>query len=347
MALDVILQLDIPQDSRTLSTTEKTLRAALKRRVMGLAVLERTRKRQASRITNLRVGDANTKYFHMRMNSRCRKNHIQKLQHNGGWVTSHEDKAKLIFDHFSQTLGRPPLRQMDLNWAEINPAAHDLEDLALPFSIDEIKTAIESMPADKAPGPDGYTMAFFTSCWDIINPDLMRVMDAFSELSVNNFHVLNSANVALLPKKEGSESIADFHPISLIHIIPKIIAKAMATRLAPRMNDIVSHCQSAFIKARSIHDNFMYVRNTARRLHRNHSPTLLLKLDIAKAFDSMRWDYLLDIMQRKGFPPRWRAWMVILFTMASSRVLLNGIAGLDIMHGRGLRQGDPLSPSSL
>jgi hypothetical protein len=51
-------------------------------------------------------------------------------------------------------------------------------------------------------------------------------------------------------------------------------------------------------------DNFMYVRNTARRLHRSRTPALLIKLDIAKAFDSIRWDYILDLLQRLGFPQR-------------------------------------------
>ena len=125
----------------------------------------------------------------------------------------------------------------------------DLDDLALPFSEEEIKIAIEDMPKDKAPGPDGFTTAFFSSCWDIIHHDLMRVIDTFSELSVNNFHIINSANIVLLPKKDGADSISDYRPISLIHIIPKIIAKAMARRLSPKMNDLVSHCQSAFIKS--------------------------------------------------------------------------------------------------
>ena len=66
----------------------------------------------------------------------------------------------------------------------------------------------------------------------------MRVMDAFSELLVNNFHVINLANMAHLPKKQGTDTISDFFPISRIHIIPKIIAKAMATWLAPKMNDL-------------------------------------------------------------------------------------------------------------
>ncbi|XP_071680370.1 uncharacterized protein [Lolium perenne] len=118
----------------------------------------------------------------------------------------------------------------------------------------------------------------------------------------------------------------------------------MARRLSPRMNEIVSHSQSAFIKSRTIHDNFMYVRNTARQLHRRKIPALLIKLDIAKAFDTVRWDYILDLMQRLGFPQRWRALMTMLFSTASSRVLLNGIPGKDIIHDRGLRHGDPLSP---
>lgn len=130
------------------------------------------------------------------------------------------------------------------------------------------------------------------------------MINGFSELTINNFHILNSANIALLPKKEGAECVSDFRPISLIHIIPKIIVKAMALRLRPKMDHIISSSQSAFIKTRIIHDNFMYVRNVARRLHKNCTPALLNKLDIAKAFDSVRWDYILDLTQRMGFPPR-------------------------------------------
>ena len=120
------------------------------------------------------------------------------------------------------------------------------------------------MPPDKAPGPDGYTINFIRSFWVIIKEDLMAVINAFSELNINNFQVINTASIALLPKKDGADSISGFRPISLIHMIPKIIAKAMALRLRPRMNDIILSSQSTFIKSRSIHDNFMYVRNAAR-----------------------------------------------------------------------------------
>ena len=115
-------------------------------------------------------------------------------------------------------------------------------------------------------------------------------------------------------------------------------------RLTPFMNILVSRAQSAFIKSRCIHDNFMYVRNYARRLQRTNTPSLLLKLDIKKAFDSVRWEYLLDLLQRRGFPSRFREWITALLRTSTSRVLLNGVPGNPIQHGQGLRQGDPLSP---
>jgi mannosylglycoprotein endo-beta-mannosidase len=127
----------------------------------------------------------------------------------------------------------------------------------------------------------------------------MAVVQLFGNLHAENFHWLNSANIVLLPKKDGAEEITDFRPISLIHTIAKIIAKMLALRLAPHMDDLVSHAQSAFIKKRSIHDNFLYVKNYATRLHKNKTPALLFKLDIRKAFDSVRWEYIADLLQKR------------------------------------------------
>jgi hypothetical protein len=109
------------------------------------------------------------------------------------------------------------------------------------------------------------------------------------------------------------------------------------------MNKLVSNAQSVFIKKTSIHDNFLYLRNLARKMHKSKTPTLLFKLDIKIAFDSVRWDYLIELLQHLGFPSKFRDWIAAFLSSSSSRVLLNGIAGDPIKDGRGLRQGDPLS----
>ena len=74
------------------------------------------------------------------------------------------------------------------------------------------------MPRDKAPGPDGFTGLFFKSCWNIVKDDIMRVIHSFGTLRTSNLHWLNSANIVLLPKKDGAEGVADYRPISLIHL---------------------------------------------------------------------------------------------------------------------------------
>jgi retron-type reverse transcriptase len=216
--------------------------------------------------------------------------------------------------------------------------------LELPFTQDEVKDTIDSMPSDKAPGPDGFTGAFFKASWEIIKYDIMAAINSLYAMNSQSFQFLNSANIVLLPKKNDALRVTDYRPISLIHSIAKIFSKLLANRLAPKLNSMVSKCQSAFIKKRSIHDNFLYVQNTVRKLHKLKLPALILKLDIHKAFDTVNWSYLLEVMQALGFGCRWREWISILFRTATSVALLNRQPGPTFWHGRGVRQGDPLSP---
>lgn len=150
----------------------------------------------------------------------------------------------------------------------------------------------------------------------------MAAVHSLQNSRCRHLNLLNKANVILLPKKDEAEDIKDFRPISLIHGVAKILTKILALRLAPYMNDLIYPCQSAFIKGRSIHDNFMYVRNIARRFHRTKTPTLLIKLDISKAFDSVRWDYLLDLLQQRGFLATWRDWVASILATSTSRIML-------------------------
>jgi hypothetical protein len=147
----------------------------------------------------------------------------------------------------------------------------------------------------------------------------------------------------LLPKKEVVEHPKDFRPISLVHSFVKLVTKILANRLAGKLNEMVSPNQSVFIKGHFIQYNFMLVQQTTRFLHQQKQPCLLLKLDISKAFDSVAWSFLLEVLHPMGFEPIWRNIISELLLSSTTQVLLNGTLGERITHRRGLRQGDPLS----
>jgi hypothetical protein len=93
-----------------------------------------------------------------------------------------------------------------------------------------------------------------------------------------------------------------------------------------------------------IHDNFVYVQQVIKDLHKRKIPALFIKLDISKVFDIVSWPYLLDIMQFWGFGQRWREWIASLWCTILSSYLLNGDPCKRVIHCRGVRHGDPLSP---
>jgi hypothetical protein len=81
-----------------------------------------------------------------------------------------------------------------------------------------------------------------------------------------------------------------------------------------------------------------------KALHKAKRPTHFIKLDVAKAFDSLNWVFLMETMMALGFGTRWRDWIATLLATSSSKVLLNGIPGTKFKHAGGVRQGDLLSP---
>jgi hypothetical protein len=174
--------------------------------------------------------------------------------------------------------------------------------------------------------------------------DVMAAVSAIWSRKFGSFQQLNSAYITLVPKKEDAISIKDYRPISLVHSFAKLITKILANRLARRLNELVSPVQSAFIKGRFIQDNFMLVQQTARFLHQQKQARIMLKLDITKAFDSVSWAFLLEVLHHLGFGRIWCDIISGLLRSSSTQVILNGNPGERIEHQRGLRQGDPLSP---
>jgi hypothetical protein len=84
------------------------------------------------------------------------------------------------------------------------------------------------------------------------------------------------------------------------------------------MGELIADNQTTFIRGRCIQDNLLLVLEYAKALHVKKEASILLKVDIAKAFDSISWSFLLSVLRQQWFGARWIRWMVMLLRSASN-----------------------------
>jgi hypothetical protein len=159
----------------------------LKIRILGLSVLEKSRARQKSRLTWLRLEDANTKYFHLMANARKRKNFIHSLNTDNGMALAHQEKQLAIYNHYLKHTRTYTPRSCLLNFAELGWKQNQLSHLELPFSESEVHTVIKEALKDKAPRPDGFIGSFFCECWELIKEDCYSLVLPYEPTRVASF----------------------------------------------------------------------------------------------------------------------------------------------------------------
>ncbi|XP_075099449.1 uncharacterized protein LOC142176224 [Nicotiana tabacum] len=181
---------------------------------------------------------------------------------------------------------------------------------------EEVIHAVFGLNGDSAGGPDGFTGCFFHTCWDIIAEDMVV-------------------------------TFSDMRPISLSNFVNKIFSRVVHERLAVLLPNIVSEEQVGFVKGRSIVENVLLTQEiiTDIRLRTKAGPNVVIKLDMAKAYDRLSWLFLTKVFRKMGFGERFIGLVYGIVANNWYSVLLNGQPYGFFKSTRGVKQGDPISPT--
>ncbi|KAJ9546688.1 hypothetical protein OSB04_019231 [Centaurea solstitialis] len=168
--------------------------------------------------------------------------------------------------------------------------------------------------------------------WNKIIP--RKVFDWFWEKEYF-FGGCNSSFLTLIQKASNPLGLHDFLSISLIGILYKIISKVLAERLKKVMDDLISNVQSVFLKGRSILDGILIADKVIDELKRSKKKGVILKVDFEKAYDYVRWPFLIEGLEGMGFGVKWRKWIRAFLSSSTMSVLVNGASTLKFRMEKG------------
>ncbi|GJU52590.1 RNA-directed DNA polymerase, eukaryota [Tanacetum coccineum] len=289
-------------------------------------------------------GDENSRYFHGVLNKKRSQSNIRGIMVDGKW----QDNPKVIksefFLHFRKRFEKPSANRIliDMNFPKTISIDQQTE-LEGAVSKEEVKKAVWDCGSDKSPGPDGFSFGFYRKFWTCIENDVFAAVNYFFTFG-DIPKGCNACFIALIPKVHDANLVKDFRPISLIGSIYKIIAKILANRLVGVLGDIVNEVQSAFISDRQILDGPFILNEVIQWCKSKKKQSLIFKVDFEKAYDSVRWDFLDDVLKKFGFGNKWRDWIQKCLRSSRGSIIINGSPTEEFQFFKGLKQGDPLSP---
>ena len=332
-----IQDLERVEEQRPLFVEERVSQEQSNSDYENLLLSEEIHWRQKSRATWLQEGDKNTRFFHRVANSNRRFNSFARLSIQGVLTSDQDEIGEGLVSFYSELFSDDEVRRPLLDGLSFSSI--DEEDslvLDRSFTEEEVWEVVKVMAGDKAPGPDGFSMAFFKGCWATVKEDMMAVFHEFHAKG-SLTRSINATVLVLIPKKPGAVECKDFRPISLIIGVYKIIAKVLANRLKMVLEKLISDSQNAFVGGRQTLDSVLIANESLDSRLKASIPGVLCKLDIEKAYDHVNWNFWIYLLRRCGFSAKWRQWIFACISTACFSILVNVTSTSFFPRTRGLR----------
>jgi hypothetical protein len=133
-----------------------------------------------------------------------------------------------------------------------------------------------------------------------------------NDFYLNNLDIerLNYGVITLVPKMAYANSVKQFGPICLLKVSFKIFTKLLMDRLTNFATKLIDPSQTAFIKERYIVDGAVTLHEIVHELKRKKLKGVILKIDFEKAYDSIRWDFVEEVLEKKGFDNKLKEWIM-------------------------------------
>ena len=169
------------------------------------------------------------------------------------------------------------------------------------FLEKEVLNVIKHMKNNKSPGSDGYTAEFFKFFWKDIKNFVVRAINCIflrKELPISQ----RLGIISCLPKGDKPRQfLKNWRPITLLNVLYKIISGCVSFRIRKVLDYLISDTQSGFIKGRYIGENTRFIFDLLSYTEFKNIPGLLVLIDFEKAFDSMSWSFIYQVLKYFGF----------------------------------------------
>ncbi|XP_019096508.1 PREDICTED: uncharacterized protein LOC109130881 [Camelina sativa] len=186
-------------------------------------------------------------------------------------------------------------------------------------TIEEIQRTIVTMPKNKAPRPDGFPVEFIWEAWGEVGSVVVEVFQDFFR-SCTLPKSLNATINNLIPKVSGADRITQFRPVSCCNTVYKIISLLLKQKMKLFVSDAVQSNRVGFIQGRYLCENVLLAYELVTDFHvRGDTTRGCLQVDIAKAYDNVDWQFMLNVLHALDLPQKFIEWLKVCFTTPSFR----------------------------